>query len=467
MDVYTWSGFKKRKNSTKRPSGTGVLHSVRLKETTSIEKPTFVFQSNDMTINYVKAFDHYYFVDDIKSVRQDIIEVSCSMDVGATFKSQIGSYEAFVERSYSYRNIMIPDPYVTMLNVEQVDENRQILAYFSYTGFYVISVLNDIGSGVGFTTYYVFDEANMERLAQYINVDWGSGGGVTTVLQWLQATFLHTADAIIDCIWLPLTSSLLPAGSFSNETVKVGTDVIPGVTAKRFTSVAIYNFETYITIPHLYDDFRKGAPYTIVKLFIPGLGMIDINPLDFKLDAVFIEYTVDVSTGDTTVILRDNYEAQYGNVISTHTFNVAVSIPVGHVSANAAGAASGIATSAAAAGVVKGLMSAAPVAAGIVGVATAINSVAQAVAPTMSTHGGKGGRALFYAEREIRCIVIAKNTTDPDDLKTNQGSIFMKKVRIDMLSGYVKCSDASVPIAGMESDKQAVNDLLNSGFYYE
>ena len=85
----------------------------------------------------------------------------------------------------------------------------------------------------------------------------------------------------------------------------------------------------------------------------------------------------------------------------------------------------------------------------------------------MSIHGGKGGRALFYAEREIRCIVMARSTTDPDDLKVTQGSIFMKETKISLLSGYVKCSNAEVPIAGMESDKQAVNDLLNSGFYYE
>ena len=226
MTITTWSNFTKRRNSTKRPGSGGTQHDCKLKEATSIERPTFLLQSNDFTINYVQAFGHYYFVDDIKSVRQDLIEVSCSIDVGATYKSQIGNYTAFVERSYSYRNIYIPDPAVAILDHEEVNEAYQTLAYFSYTGFYVISVLNDVGSGVGFTTYYVFDAANMERLSQYINVDWGSGGGISSVLEWLQATFLHTADAIIDCIWLPLASSLLPAASFSSETVKVGTDEI-------------------------------------------------------------------------------------------------------------------------------------------------------------------------------------------------------------------------------------------------
>ena len=182
MTITTWSNFTKRRNSTKRPGSGGTQHDCKLKEATSIERPTFLLQSNDFTINYVQAFGHYYFVDDIKSVRQDLIEVSCSIDVGATYKSQIGNYTAFVERSYSYRNIYIPDPAVAILDHEEVNEAYQTLAYFSYTGFYVISVLNDVGSGVGFTTYYVFDAANMERLSQYINVDWDPAAA--SVLFW-------------------------------------------------------------------------------------------------------------------------------------------------------------------------------------------------------------------------------------------------------------------------------------------
>lgn len=467
MTVQTWSNFTKRRNSTKRPSGAGTPHNVRLKEATSIEKPTFVFQGNDFSINYVRAFDHYYFVDDIKSVRQDIIEVSCSMDVGATFKSEIGSYNAYIERCASFRTASLPDPMISIKNTETIDEYIKTVAYFSYTGIYVISVLNDIGSGVGFTTYYVFEQSSMEALAAYINVDWGGGSGITSVLEWLQATFLHTADAIIDCIWMPIPSALLPAASFSSETVKVGVDIVSGVTAKRFTTVAIYNFEEYLAIPHKYTDFRKGAPYTLHKLFLPGYGYVDINALDFPNDVIYVEYTTDISTGDTTILLRDASESLHGHIIATYTFNIAVSIPIGHVSTNASGATGGIASAATATAFVKNLAHTSPVAAGIVGVASAINSIAQATAPTMSIHGGKGGRSLFYANRSFRITMIARDTTDPDDLTTAHGNLYMERRQISTCSGYVKCSNAEVPIAGMESDKQAVNDLLNSGFYYE
>lgn len=464
MDVYTWSGFTKRKNSTKRPGSAGVLHSCRLKETTSVEKPTFVFQSNDMTINYVKAFDHYYFVDDIKSVREDIIEVSCSMDVGATFKSQIGNYEAFIERSATYRNIMIPDSYVAMLNVERVKEQIISPGVFDPTGFYVVSVLNDLGSNAGFCTYYAFSVGMIKSLAGYVNQDWGSG--VSDFLQWLQATFLHTADAIIDCLWLPLSYSDLPSAPLNLETVKIGVDNVPGVTAHRFTGAAIYHNTFSVTIPHEYDDFRKGAPYTTAKLYVFGYGTIDINPLDFPDDIIYISMAIDLATGDTLLELN----ASAGSLlVASYTYNMAVPCPVGHVTQGSAGGAiSGVlSTAGAIAGAIAAPAGAATAAAGAGAAASAANTIASVIIPTMSMRGGKGGRAMTYLDANIRLTLIIKPTTDPDDLKYISGSIFMKKMRINQLAGYIKCSDASVPIAGMESDKQAVNDLLNSGFYYE
>lgn len=464
MEVYTWSGFKKRRNSTKRPSNTGVLHQVRLKEATSVEKPTFVFQSNDMTINYVKAFDHYYFVDDIKSVREDIIEVSCSMDVGATFKSEIGSYEAFIERSERYRNIMIPDPYVSMLNFETVKETLVSPGVFDSTGCYVVSVLNDLGSNAGFCTYYVFSVGMLKSLAGYINQDWGSGAA--DFLSWLQATFLHTADAIIDCIWLPLSFSELPTTPLSLETVKVGVDSVTGVTAHRFTGAAIFYKTFSISIPHDYTDYRKGAPYTTAKLYIFGYGTIDINPLDFPSDTIYISMAVDLATGDTIVELNASAGSQ---LIASFTYNIAVQCPVGHVTQGSASGALGglLSTAGAVASAIAAPAGAATVAAGIGATASGANAMASLVQPTMSARGGKGGRAMTYLDANIRLTLLIKPTTDPDDLKHIQGSIFMKRMQINQLDGYIKCSDASVPIGGMESDKMAVNDLLNSGFYYE
>lgn len=463
MNIVTWNNFVKRRNSTKQPTATGTTHTATLKEATSIEKPTFVFASNDFSINYVQAFGHYYFVDDIKSVRNGIIEVSCSMDVGATFKTEIGSYNAYIERSYTLVNSMIPDPFVSMLNREIVQSNiYSSLSIFVSGGVYVISVLNDIGSGAGFTTYYATDISNLMGLSNYVNTDWGSG--VADFLSWVQATFLHTADCVIDCIWVPIALSQISGSSFASfETMKIGVDQVTGVNGYRFTGPAVVSQTISVAIPHMYSDFRKGAPYTVGRLFIPGYGNVDFNPLDFASDTIDVKFDVDITTGDVVCYLKD----ASGKVISNVTYNVAVNCPVGKVGANASGTIGGILSTVGGVASAVASSGANAVASGVGAAASAVNTIATAVAPTASIHGGKGGRALMESGLDLICSTIAKYTTDPSDLRSTHGRPSMGQAVISTCSGYVKCSNAEVPIAGMESDKQAVNDLLNSGFYYE
>ena len=464
MTITTYSGFSKRKNSTKQPTSGGTPVTCTLKEGTSIEHPTFVLQSNDFTINYISAFGAYYFVDDIKSVRNNLIEVSCSKDVGATYKSDIAGYTAFIERAASLTNSLLPDPNVAMLNAETVNETTtSVLTLFNPGGFYVISVLNDLGSGAGFTTYYATDILNLNDLAAYVNTDWGSAAA--NLLDWFQATFLHTADSIIDCIWVPLSLSALTNTSFTSfETFKIGVDTIPSCSGYRFTGPGIISASYTLTIPHQYTDFRKGAPYTIGKLFIPGYGQVEFNPLDFGQDVMNLVFDVDVTTGDAVCFLKNGV----ADVIACYTYNVAVNCPVGKVGANASGTIGGVLSTAG--GIATAIASTTPAgtAAATVGaVSSGINTLATAVAPTASVRGGKGGRALINGGLDIICTTISKYTTTPSHLTATHGNIAMGTATISSLSGYIQCSNASVPIAGESADKDAVNAMLNSGFYYE
>lgn len=470
MTIKTWTGFTKRRNSTKQPSVTGTDVTCTLKEATSVEHPTFVLNSNDFSINYVQAFGHYYFVDDIKSVRNDLIEVSCSIDAGATYKTEIGSYTAYIERSATLHNNMIPDPEVAILNAEVVQENTYSVAnLFTYGGMYVISVLNDRGSGAGFTTYYATDKSNLMDLAAYVNTDWGSAispgadetDATNRITDWLQATFLHTADSIIDCIWMPI--SLLSLSSVSYETMKIGVDSVPGVQGYRFTGPCVITQTYTVSIPHFYSDFRKGSPYTTGKIFLPGFGTVDFNPLDFGQDLIYVTIDVDATTGDVCAYLKN----AAGIIIATYTYNVAVACPVGKVGANAAGTVGGIISTIGSTAKAIASSGASAIAAGAAALSGAVNTLATAAAPTLSVHGGKGGRAIIQNGLDLVCATIAKYTTDPTDLTATHGRVVLADAQISTCSGYVKCSGAEVPIAGMESDKRAVNDLLNGGFYYE
>lgn len=469
MTITYWTNFVKRKNSTLVPSGTGTDLTVTLKEGTSIEKPTFILTGNLFTCNYVQAFDHYYFVDDIRSVRNNLSEIECSMDVLATFKTDIGNYTALIERSATYYDTTYPDTAVAMKNDVVTNENQAASSMFvsgGGYGCYVLSVLNDIGSGTGFTTTYILDASELAECAQFVNTDWGSAE--TDIVAWLKAVFLKTADSIIDCIWLPVASSVYTSSSLVvYETLRIGVTNMQGtgldVKGYRITYPFIATESITLTIPHWYSDFRKYNPFTKVILKIPGMGATEINPLDFeKNSTIKLVYWLDMSTGDAFVAACNDD----GHLVSTYSLNIAVQCPVGKIGADVTGfMTSGLATAAAAAGalVAPGKYQAVS---GFAAAATAMNTLASMTGVTASIHGGKGGRAIFR-DANYYVGVIAKYTSTPSDLSDEAGRPCMAKYQISTCSGFVKCVNADVPIAGMGGEKEIVNEYLNGGFYYE
>lgn len=465
MTIDYWTNFSKRKNSTKQPSS-GTSLTVTLKEGTSIEKPVFLISGDHFDICYVKAFtNHYYFVDDIKSVRNGLTEVSCSMDPMATFKSTIGSYEAFVERSSYDYNQWIPDPACSILPYAQIDESS-VSSGLNATGCFAVSVLNTIGSGVGFTTTYLMDRTNLRALANYCNTDWGSLiTDPLAIVEWMQAVFLKTANSIIDCIWLPIDySSVSSLPNVSFETVTVGVDSVPSCSGYRMTGVNIKNF-TIIGLsfptPQHPTDFRHYPPYTIYKLYVPGYGSIETPYNDFP-SGMQIDMDVDMSTGDTMVYLNSGTK-----LVSTLHYNIGVSCPVGKVGSDVTGTAVGIIQA-------RANLVSADVPGNkysdvsrLEAAASGVNAFSTFAGVTPSVSGSKGGRALITNGLNFILSMWSHNTITPADYYPTSGLMLLEKRTLSSIPGYIKCINASVPISGMNQDRDTINNYLNSGFYYE
>ena len=81
--------FQKRKNSTLQPTALqGVELSCELKQPTSYKNPVFTFfVEAGFEWNYLKWDSWYYFITDVVSVRNNIFEVHCKLDVLATYKT--------------------------------------------------------------------------------------------------------------------------------------------------------------------------------------------------------------------------------------------------------------------------------------------------------------------------------------------------------------------------------------------
>lgn len=88
-----------------------VLHKVlfdeseiegRLKDETSITDPTIIINHHNPALYnyvYIQEFNRYYFITDIRSIRNNIWEISMHVDVLMTYKDQIKTCSAVIDTS--------------------------------------------------------------------------------------------------------------------------------------------------------------------------------------------------------------------------------------------------------------------------------------------------------------------------------------------------------------------------------
>ena len=108
------------------------------------------------------------------------------------------------------------------------------------------------------------------------------------------------------------------------------------------------------------------------------------------------------------------------------------------------------------------------VAAGAASGTRAVMDVAQQNISTVGTFNAHGTQIATAENTNIQLTVIGFETqTDPSNYAAAIGAPFMKSDTISNHSGYIKCSNAAVSIAGTQADKDAVNSMLNSGIFYE
>lgn len=105
-----------------------------LKADTSLIDPVIIVEANlanYVNCNYmtIAAFGRSYFVNDIKSVRNGLIEFSCHCDVISSFASEIKANTAIIRRQENRWNLYIND------GTFRVYQNPNVLAKAFPSGF--------------------------------------------------------------------------------------------------------------------------------------------------------------------------------------------------------------------------------------------------------------------------------------------------------------------------------------------
>lgn len=440
--------FSKRKNSTKRPTGQGTEVPCLLKSATTFQNPTFILQKpmNDMLqFNYAKWADHYYFIDSTTSINAGQTEISCTEDVLATYKNEISNYTCFIERSSNQTTLANDTMYIPtndwVLSTRNVSHKEKIMTS-TYSQQYIIRVV----SRTGVASYYI----NGDQLNNLLDYMYTESNFTDVITDAITKLMFDPFKYIVDLKWIPFVESAFKNNN--NEAIQLGF-WDSGVMAKRIDEDTVVNFSyTFAFNNPLYaiTDFRYySSSFSNYFIKLPFIGVVALNP--YKIDeSVNALYQFDATSGLCNVFLQSKKV-----VFASYQFQLSVPVQIGYASTNIAQ----LTTSAVSlvSGGLQGNIAQ--------GISSGIEAGRSITAPEVSMLGTIGNISNILNNQILEFNSYACTSIDPDG--ASEGYADGNTRKISTCSGYLRCRNASIEISGFTGDQEAVNNYLNSGFYYE
>lgn len=480
MITLEFGTVRKRKNSTYVPSNE-LTYSVDavLKDGCSDHNPVFLLSndSNVFSYNYVKWDSWYYFVDDVVRERNKLIAVSCTLDVLATYKTEILQTSAFVLYDTA-ANTEIPDTRLSTNTTRGIHYSSQV---FNYIGNYndpancpvVLSIVGQDG-----LSYWAVTPTVASTLLHDINTDEVPDlfprlveaetleDYFAAIANYLRQFFMallssgKAAECVTSAVQLPISSG----GIYGNSgSIYLG-NLPTGKTGTEISRRICYDTMT-LSLHWTFSDWRRRAPYTEIYLYCPYFGLISL-PVENLIgeSSITVECSLDVATGNAIfIVFGTNTQYHIGtysaNLGGAYSMGGVVTTPLTQatsmVGATVAGAAI-IATGGSAAAMASKLGASAI--AGIIGGNT----------PSLNTVSGGGGGAALGLRNQSYLIEVTHNTNvDPTSVTNIIGTPAMAIKTLNTLTGYCQTKCASVWISGSGSVSSEINNMLDNGIFIE
>lgn len=487
--------FAKRRNSTKQPTSfTDVRTNVKLKEGTSEDRPTFILTGDLFGYNYVIWGTKYYFIDEIRSLHNGLTEVSCVLDVLATYKADILASTQYVCYSSQAGNAWLADTRIPVLKSTVVSKSTAAMSgLFNTNGFYVLSIVGKLGC----VTLCVNKSTLINLIADIQNwqdnainsilsgipaapsgsaspedaIDALAGFMESLQTAAVQSDFIGNAYAqapscIRSCIWVPF---LLSAFSGASQRIWLGN--FESTQAGFELNATPTTGSVTVNIPWHFSDWRRGYCED-VYLYLPLVGMVGISS-DSLTHASSITVKYSATGTDGTVC----YQVISGNeIIGSYGGQCSANYPIGiNQQASAGEVATALmsgATKMVNAAVNSSLspISAAGAVAGVAmeGINAAYNTADVASSTHLSCIGGIGGGAGVGLDLDITCYTVAHDTVvTPATMKDTMGLPTMKPMSLSTLTGFCQCANAHIEAAAQASELDALDTFLNTGFFIE
>lgn len=448
ISIETYSGFSKKHNSTKRPSGSGTVRSVTLKENTSVIAPHFILRNGSWSDNYLKWGSRYYYIEDIISLSNYQKEYVCRVDSLATFKDAIGASSQYVLRSsYEYSPYVPDGKYPVKADAVL---NKTLLSNLAFTsvkdGTYIIGILAGTTSGNN-VTYYTMGTANFTSLMNKLFDPNPSYLNATDISVELQKELVNPMQYIVSCMWYPFDVY----GELSNIYFGWWDAQVQG--GKLAETDRIFTKDATFTLPDHPQAGTRGmylndSPYTRRSINCYSFGSIPINPSPFAGGvAGAVEIDVDLYTG-----VGQLYVACQGSKLFLATSQIGVPIQLNQNQANVIGGAIGMAAAVGSA-----------VAGNYAGATVGVLSAVENMFPQVQSQGANGSKIAYMHTPEI----ISEFHQIADEDNATIGRPLCKQKTISLVPGFIICEEADLDLAASPAEKDEIISYMNGGFYYE
>lgn len=474
-DVYFFQ-MSKRKNSTGQPTlSNGTKINCKLMDSTGILNPGLTIDGRTLGANqpegwnyaYIPDLGRYYWVQDWAYI-SGLWRCALSVDVLASWKSDIGTTYTYIYRmdtgaaSSDFADSLYP---YSTFNEHATRGGTNPYATNINDGTFVMGLTGQ-GGGVGGITYIAMSVANFSALVHslYSNPTWM---GISDISTNLQKALINPLQYVHSCMWFPEAYTNIPGTVMTSldfawwNFAGIGfkrLDASAGGTwwAKQFT-IPVPKHPAYST----YGREMLLAPATRYTCVIQPFGQWNIDPLDlvntanmqcaflcdFITGQAFLQIGAYEYDGDTWVTKWfDTRQAQMG-----------VPIAINQITTNAMGAIGGVLS--AVGGIASAVMGN-PM--GILSTMSGTADIASSIAPRSETSGTMGNTAFYNLDPKIMADFLMPSQRS----HTLYGTPINAPNTVNQTSGYIKCA-GNFAGACTDSERDMINDYMESGFFYE
>lgn len=497
IQVYVGTNSKKF-NSTFQADWSGKWSpiSVVLKQNTDIDRPTFSVYLPEQTFAptwngmYIPLLKAYYWITSIVSVGNKRYEISATLDVLATYRTDILNTSCFIEYGFntdaSGANMRLQDRRQCVSLVPKIATRWTDIAEGVVSPQIGCYILTAVGENDGVTAY-ALSHAQLVKLINDLNNDFGTAldelvEPIDVFRFWSKNALTQGSaiSAIRSCQWIPIYLSAIHADG--NKVIYLG-DYKTHALGKVLDGNTLIVKNTSLKIPWMSSDWKRMNSQ--IQVYVPFFGTFDVPVSQCNnVDALNFTWAFEVLSGSVSVRVEAGEYTVY-----TGTTNVAVPYAIG---------SSNVTTQQFTGGAMTMLSGAIQVGGGVVGAATtaasamsapvtggemaqgaiaSMNNFAsgltnlaqgymQAITPVVQCVGTLGGTAAVGQSMHTELTLLYYEPINDTSFESMYGHPVYQVGK--PTAGYCKTQGFSIQATGARADEIAqINLMMDSGVFIE